>query len=61
VVEALGGHAEHVEEPADLAPALQRAFDSGRPSLVNISIQRGISPRAEASIRRWKSDAVLPF
>jgi acetolactate synthase I/II/III large subunit len=61
VVEGLGGYAEHVEEPADLAPALQRAFDSDRPSLVNIAIQRGISPRAEASIRRWKSDDVLPF
>ena len=61
VVEGLGGHSEHVEEPADLAPALQRAFDSGRPSLVNIGVQRGISPRAEASIRRWKSDTVLPF
>jgi acetolactate synthase-1/2/3 large subunit len=61
VVEGLGGYAEHVEEAADLAPALQRAFDSGRPSLVNIAIQRGISPRAEASIKRWKSDDVLPF
>ncbi|MDP6065286.1 MAG: thiamine pyrophosphate-binding protein [SAR202 cluster bacterium] len=61
VVEGLGGHSEHVEEPSDLAPALQRAFDSGRPSLVNIGVQRGISPRAEASIKRWKSDTVLPF
>ena len=61
VVEGLGGYSEHVEDPADLAPALRRAFDSGRPSLVNIEVQRGISPRAEASIRRWKSDIVLPF
>jgi acetolactate synthase-1/2/3 large subunit len=61
VVEGLGGYAEHVEDPAELAPAIQRAFDSGRPSLVNIMVQRGISPRAEASIRRWKSDMVLPF
>ena len=61
VVEGLGGYSEHVEDPEDLAPALRRAFDSGRPSLVNIEVQRGISPRAEASIRRWKSDMVLPF
>jgi acetolactate synthase-1/2/3 large subunit len=61
VVEGLGGYSEHVEDPAELAPALRRAFDSGRPSLVNIEVQRGISPRAEASIRRWKSDMVLPF
>ena len=36
VVRALGGHGELVERPADLRPALERAFSSGRPALVNV-------------------------
>ena len=34
--EVLGCHTEHVEEPQQLAPALKRAFASGKASLVNI-------------------------
>ncbi len=36
VVEALGGHGELVERPEDLKPALARAFESGKPALVNV-------------------------
>jgi acetolactate synthase-1/2/3 large subunit len=36
VVEALGGHGELVSKPADLKPALERAFASGKPALVNV-------------------------
>jgi acetolactate synthase I/II/III large subunit len=36
VVEALGGHGELVERPDDLRPALERAFASGKPALVNV-------------------------
>jgi acetolactate synthase-1/2/3 large subunit len=36
VVEALGGYGELVERPIDVAPALERAFQSGRPALVNV-------------------------
>jgi acetolactate synthase-1/2/3 large subunit len=36
VVEALGGHGELVERPEDLKPALERAFASGKPALVNV-------------------------
>jgi acetolactate synthase I/II/III large subunit len=36
VVEALGGHGELVREPAELRPALERAFESGGPALVNV-------------------------
>lgn len=35
VVRALGGHGELVSSPADLRPALRRAFDSGVPTVVN--------------------------
>jgi acetolactate synthase-1/2/3 large subunit len=36
LVETLGGHGELVEKPADLKPALERAFASGKPALVNV-------------------------
>jgi acetolactate synthase I/II/III large subunit len=36
VVEALGCHGELVQRPADVAPALERAFAAGRPALVNV-------------------------
>ncbi len=38
VVEAFGGHGEYVETTAGLAPALERAFASGKPALVNVKI-----------------------
>jgi acetolactate synthase-1/2/3 large subunit len=36
VVAALGCHGELVREPSELRPALERAFESGRPALVNV-------------------------
>ncbi len=36
VVEALGGHAEYVQKPDELRPALERAFASGKPACVNV-------------------------
>jgi acetolactate synthase I/II/III large subunit len=36
VVRALGGHGELVSEPGELRPALERAFASGKPALVNV-------------------------
>jgi acetolactate synthase-1/2/3 large subunit len=36
VVEALGGHGELVERPGDVCGALERAFASGKPALVNV-------------------------
>ena len=34
----LGGHGEEVRDPKDIAPALQRARESGLPSLINVWI-----------------------
>ena len=42
VVEALGGHGEHVTEPEGIRPALERAFASGLPALVNVEIRRDL-------------------
>src|SRR3954462_3919401 len=36
VVQALGCHGELVERPAELKPALERAFSAGSPALVNV-------------------------
>jgi acetolactate synthase-1/2/3 large subunit len=36
VAEALGCHAEHVELPEEIRPALERAFASGIPAVVNV-------------------------
>ena len=36
VVRALGGHGELVTRPDELRPALDRAFSSGKPALVNV-------------------------
>lgn len=49
--ESLGCYAEHVEKPEDIKPALERAFASGRPALVNVvtdPLARAISVRASA-------------
>jgi acetolactate synthase-1/2/3 large subunit len=36
VVDALGGHGEFVTEPAQIRPAVERAFASGKPACVNV-------------------------
>jgi acetolactate synthase-1/2/3 large subunit len=42
VVEALGGHGELVSRPEELKPALERAFASGKPALVNVLTDPGV-------------------
>ena len=39
IVEAAGGYGELVEKAEDLKPALQRAFESGLPALLNVKTQ----------------------
>jgi acetolactate synthase-1/2/3 large subunit len=38
LTETFGGHAEHVERPPELAPALERALSSGVPAIVNVML-----------------------
>jgi 2-hydroxyacyl-CoA lyase 1 len=38
VIEAFGGLGFYVEDPAELKPTLQKAMDSGKPSVVNVII-----------------------
>jgi len=57
VVQGLGGYGEFVERPEDLGPALERALGAKRPALLNVAVDRAISPRAEAAIARRKAAA----
>jgi len=57
VVQGLGGYGEFVEHAEDLQPALNRALTSGKPALLNVAVERAISPRAEAAIGRRKAAA----
>ena len=38
IMEMLGGHAEHVDWPEEVRPALERAIASGRPACINVAI-----------------------
>src|SRR5581483_9223464 len=44
LVEALGGHGEHVEAASELPAAIERALKSGRPALINVMIESVASP-----------------
>jgi acetolactate synthase-1/2/3 large subunit len=57
MVHGLGGYGEFIERPEDLAPALERALASGKPALLNVAVERAISPRGEAAIGRRKAAA----
>ncbi len=52
VVEALGGHGELVSAPEELRPALERAFASGKPALVNVLTDpdRGLSAQVQPGL-----------
>jgi acetolactate synthase I/II/III large subunit len=58
LVQGLGGYGEFVEQAQDLAPALDRALAAGKPALLNVAVERAISPRAEAAIGRRKAAAL---
>jgi acetolactate synthase-1/2/3 large subunit len=52
MAQGLGAYGEHVTAAADLEGAMKRAFDHDGPALLNIEIDKIISPVAEAAISR---------
>jgi acetolactate synthase-1/2/3 large subunit len=42
VVEAMGGYGEHVTDPSRIRPALERARNSGKPSLINVMVDPNV-------------------
>ena len=47
MMEALGGHGEYVESPEQIRPALERAFSSGKASLINVIMDPGAGRRQQ--------------
>jgi acetolactate synthase-1/2/3 large subunit len=45
IAKALGGHGENVTKPSELAPVLQRAFESNLPACVNVAIASHAAPQ----------------
>jgi acetolactate synthase-1/2/3 large subunit len=45
IVEVLGGYGEYVDDPDQIAPAIERAFASGKPACVNVATDPRVSPR----------------
>jgi thiamine pyrophosphate-dependent acetolactate synthase large subunit-like protein len=50
IVEDLGGHGELVREPDELMPALERAFESGKPALVNVLTDPSVAYPRKANL-----------
>lgn len=44
MIEALGGHGAFVQQPDDLAPAVERALASGLPACINVAIKSVSAP-----------------
>ena len=51
VVEAFGGHGEHVERAADLHDAIERALASGKPACINVMIESIAAPALRMAAR----------
>lgn len=49
IVEAMGGHGEYCERPEEIGPALERAFASGKPALVNVVMRQDIDTGMKGS------------
>ena len=50
IVEDLGGHGELVRTPEELKPALERAFSSGKPALVNVLTDPSVAYPRKANL-----------
>ena len=49
IVEAMGAHGEYCEKPEEIGPALERAFASGKPALVNVVIRQDVETGMKGS------------
>lgn len=49
IVAAMGGYGEHIDDPAEIKPALERAFASGKPACINVTIDAAGMARTGAS------------
>jgi len=49
IVEAMGGYGEYCERPEEIVPALERAFASGKPALVNVVMRQDVETGMKGS------------
>lgn len=49
IVEAMGGHGEYCTRPEEIRPALERAFASGKPALINVKLRKDINTGVKGS------------
>ncbi len=49
IVEAMGGYGEYCTRPEEIRPALERAFASGKPALVNVVMRQDIETGMKGS------------
>ena len=49
IVEAMGGHGEYCEKPEEIGPALERAFASGKPALINVVLLQDVETGMKGS------------
>lgn len=43
MAESMGGYGEFVEETKDIAPAIERAFASGKPAVVQVAVDERVN------------------
>ena len=55
VAKAYGGFGVRVERPEDIADALKEAFDSGKPAIVDVVVDRGTNGSGYAALRESRS------
>lgn len=63
VAEGFGAYGERVDSLEDLAPALQRAFDSGLPAVINVAVA-DVEDSLAAPLLNWTDDPdtlVIPY
>ena len=52
MLEGLGGYGEYVEQPGDVRPALERAYASGKPAIVNVKVDQFAKASTQIGLAR---------
>jgi thiamine pyrophosphate-dependent acetolactate synthase large subunit-like protein len=55
MAEGLGAHGEQVEDPYEIGPAIERAFASGRPAVVNVIVDPHASTGPQTSFTQFQA------
>jgi thiamine pyrophosphate-dependent acetolactate synthase large subunit-like protein len=62
IARTMGGHGEFCDKPEEIAPAVERAFASGKPAIVQVHIDREINayhmPNSHVWTR-WHADKAV--